>query len=108
MRWPWTLTGAALGVSAVPGSFGLYAFYFVVPVLGPVLGIPGLILLQLHIVPMEWPLEYLGLMDLHTPQPLTGVRSIAIVFFAAVVWGPLYCLAGFGLDVLLRKKRGDG
>jgi hypothetical protein len=51
-RWRQARVGGAIGAIALPLSFLAYSFYWFVPVVGILIGLPGLLLLMWHLLPL--------------------------------------------------------
>jgi hypothetical protein len=98
----WRNTGIALGLVVSPASLGLYALFFV----GPVLGLLGLVGLPLHLF-HGWPgyelAVKLGMVPSRTV--VEGWSHVPIELLNAIVWAGIYGLAGVLID-RVRTMRG--
>jgi hypothetical protein len=91
----WTLTGAAFGSVVSPISMGLYATYFLGPVLGPIFLVTGLIGLALtlfHGTPGFNLCLLLGLIKQRTV--VSGSGQILVEAVNGLFWALVY--GGFG------------
>jgi hypothetical protein len=98
----WRNTGLALGTVVAPATLGLYALFFV----GPVLGLVGLIGLPLHLL-HDWPgyelAIRLNLVPSHTV--IEGWMYLPIELINAVIWAGVYGIGGASIDHM-RALRG--
>jgi formate-dependent nitrite reductase membrane component NrfD len=91
----WRNSGVALGVVVSPATLGLYALYFV----GPVLGLVGLIGLPLHLL-HAWPGYELAIEFNFVPSHtvVEGWMHAPIELLNAIIWAGVYGVGGAAID----------
>jgi hypothetical protein len=91
----WRNAGVALGVVVSPATLGLYALYFV----GPVLGLVGLIGLPLHLM-HAWPGYELAIKLDFVPSHtvIEGWMHAPIELLNAIIWAGIYGIGGAAID----------
>jgi hypothetical protein len=87
----WRNTGVALGVVVSPATLGLYALFFV----GPVLGLVGLIGLPLHLL-HGWPGYELAIRLNFIPSHtvIEGWMHAPVELLNAIIWAGVYGVGG--------------
>ena len=91
----WRNTGFAFGLVVAPASLGLYALFYVGPLVA-VLGMLGLPLALFH----GWPGHNLALaLGLIPPTVVTGISRLTVEALNAVVWSFVYGALGWFIDV---------
>jgi hypothetical protein len=100
-RWKWAWRGIVCGVIALPISMVLYSLFFLIPVVGIIPGLHGLLLIMWHLMPFggAFP-EFYGAM-LGGASPATGALSM---WKPTAFWSFAYGFLGAVLDVYLRHK----
>lgn len=101
-RWKWTGRGIVCGAIALPISMMLYSLFFLIPIVGIIPGLPGLLLVMWHLMPFggAFP-EFYGVV-LGGASPATGAFSL---WKPTVFWSLAYGLSGALLDVYGRHRR---
>ena len=99
----WLFTGLTFGAVISPLSIGLYSIGFAIPVVGAVVGIPGLLSTMVHETPGFDVATYFGLRD--PGEIVSGVTGLEIELINGVVWGLFYALVGLVFDIWRRAKR---
>src|SRR5438105_3625020 len=98
----WRNTGLALGLVVSPATLGLYALFLV----GPVLGILGLVGLPLHLL-HGWPgyelAVKLGMVPSRTV--IEGWSHVPIELLNAIIWAGIYGASGALIDHFRTKRR---
>jgi hypothetical protein len=99
----WLVTGALFGAIASPLSMGLYSTYFIpIPYIGLVPGMVGLASSLFHGPPGFKLAQELGL--LIPGHVVEGVQHVYVDLLNALVWAPVYGLAGWIIDRTRNKR----
>jgi len=100
-RWKWTRRGILCGTLALPISMLLYSLFYLVPVIGIMPGLPGLLLLMWHLLPFGGAFSELYGASLGI-APTTKVAFSLLL--PTVFWSVAYGSLGVVLDA--RRHRG--
>jgi hypothetical protein len=100
-RWKWLRRGIVYGTIALPISMLLYSLFFLVPVIGIILGLPGLLLVMWHLMPFGGAFQEFYGAVLGGVSPATGALSL---WKPTVFWSLAYGFAGAALDVYSRRR----
>ena len=99
----WATTGVGFGAIISPLSMGLYTTFFAGP-WGLVTGLLGLVSVMLHGAVGYNVAIYFGLIQSHTV--VSGLQQhFYIEAINAIVWGAVYGLLGWGIDLFLLRRR---
>jgi hypothetical protein len=101
-RWKWARRGIVYGTIALPVSVVLYSMFFLIPIIGIIPGLPGLLLVMWHLMPFggAFP-DFYGAV-LGGASPTAGAFS---VWKPTVFWSLAYGFLGAMLDVYLHRRR---
>jgi hypothetical protein len=103
-RWRRARAGAWIGAIALPLSLLAYSFYWFVPVVGIIIGLPGLLALGWHLSPFTGAFDELVGAFLPTGHA-TGAFS---AWKPTVFWSIVYATLGAALDVKRWRRTSHG
>jgi hypothetical protein len=97
-HWRFARWGTAIGVLVLPASLLAYLLFWLVPVVGIISGLPGLVSLSWHLLPFLGAFDELYRAFLQMPNPRPG---------AFTLWKPtlLWCLVYGSLGMVIDVRR---
>jgi hypothetical protein len=90
------LTGATFGLVVSPVSLGLYLLGFLVPLIGMLPGLVGLVLTMFHGAPAYQLSILFGFLE--RGVVVKGTRYVGLLLLDGMFWGVTYGLVGFIFD----------
>lgn len=97
------ISGAVLGVVASPLSTGLYACLYI-PIIGPVLGIVGLVVSAIHSAPGFYIAVHSGLINGQDVMKEVGAYLVTEII-SALVWSVTYGAIGYFIDRMVSRSK---
>jgi hypothetical protein len=100
-RWKWLGRGIVCGSIALPISLLLYSLFFLIPMIGIIPGLSGLLLVMWHLMPFGGAFQEFYGAVLGDASPATGAFSL---WKPTVFWSLAYGFAGAALDVYTHRR----
>jgi hypothetical protein len=100
-QWRFARWGTTIGVLVLPASLLAYLLFWLVPVVGIVSGLPGLVSLRWHLFPFSGAFDELYRAFLQMPNPRPGAFAL---WKPTLLWCFEYGSVGVFIDVLRHRQ----